>query len=77
VDVASEYRLNPVSSDLREIRVVNAGSSQGVTWLWRTLVGADVYPGGFLGRPPEVAIEVALAPHAAGRVVKELIIAIC
>ena len=30
------------------------------------LVGTDVLAGGFLGRSPEVEVEVALAPHAAG-----------
>lgn len=71
--VPGEHGLDPVSSDLGQVGVVNASGSKVRDVAVAALVGADVQAGGLLGGLPKVAVEGALAPEAAaGRWEEEL-----
>lgn len=64
--IACQHRLDPMPCDLGKVGVIDAGGAEVGDVRVAALVGADVQAGGLLGRVPEVAVEVALAPHAAG-----------
>ena len=64
--ISRQHRLNAVPGDLGQVGVVDAGGAEVGDVGVAALVGADVQAGGLLGRLPDVAVEVALAPHAAG-----------
>ena len=67
VRVSGKHRLDPMSGDLGEIGVVDSSRAHPGHVAMSALVGADVQAGSFLGRLPDVAVEVPLAPHAPAR----------
>jgi len=67
VRIPRQHGLDAVAGDLGQVGVVDAGGAEVGDVAVAALVGADVETGGFLGRLPDVAVEVALAPEAPGR----------
>lgn len=65
--VSRQHRLNSVPNDLGEVRVVDPSDPQVRDVAVSALVGTKIKARRFLRRFPDVAVEVALPPHAAAR----------
>ena len=71
--IPRQHRLYAMSRNLGQITVIDAFGPQMRDVAVAALVRANIQAAGLPSRLPNVAIEVALAPHAAGRGCKEKI----
>src|ERR1700761_1653626 len=62
--VPGEHRLDPMASDVGQVGVVDADCAEMSDVAVAALMWATVQVGGFLGRLPDVPVEIPLPPHS-------------
>jgi hypothetical protein len=65
--VSGQHGLDPMPCNLGQVGIVHASRTEVRHVGVAALVRSDVQPEGFLGRVPDIAVEVPLAPHVTPR----------